>query len=184
MPLSPKEIWLILHTKLRESLVKSPKFLDHLPNVELSPTLPNKSKDLLMESTMFFIPMPLLPREIWLILPTKSRESLVRSQKSWDHLPNVVPSPTLPNRSKDLLMESTMSSTLMPLLPREIWLMLPIKLRESLVRSQKSWVHLPNVVPSPTLPNRSKDLLMESTMSSTQMPQSPRGIWLMLPTKL
>merc|ERR1719238_2137985 len=111
MPLLPKEIWLILHTKLRESLVKSLKFLDHLPNVELSPTLPNKSKDLLMESTMFFIPMPLLPREIWSILHTKLRESLVKSLKFLDHLPNVEPSPTLPNKSKDLLMESTMFCT-------------------------------------------------------------------------
>merc|ERR1712121_550417 len=108
MPPLPREIWSILLIKLRESLMKSPKFSDHLPNVELSPTLPNKSKDLLMESTMFCIPMPSSPKEIWLILHTKLRESLVKSPRLLDHLPNVEPSPTLPNKYKDLLMESTM----------------------------------------------------------------------------
>merc|ERR1712121_481937 len=142
----------------------SPKLWDHLPNVESSPTLQPPSRVSLMESTMFCTLMPSSPKEIWSILHTKLRESLAKSPKLWDHLPNVESSPTLQPPSRVSLMESTMFCTLMPSSPKEIWLIMHTKLRESLVKSPRLLDHLPNVEPSPTLPNKYKDLLMESTM--------------------
>merc|ERR1719427_1291873 len=137
----------------------------------------------LMESTMSFTQMPQSPREILSILPTKSRESSEKSAKSLLQVPNVVSSPMLLPSSKMSLMESTMSFTPTKPSPREILSILPIKLRESSEKSAKSLLQVPNVVSSPMLPPSSKMLLMESTMSFTQMPQSPREILSILPTK-